>query len=820
MEPVTFNPWIPHVHEVKYTKSDWINNELHRYFTAYPNNTYREAEIWMNTGIDAYLNKLREDMKISWKSTYLQKICKRIRKNIRTDAAQELSGYKLGQNNISKVVNNIAFYMRDYSFMDNIKILDSLSLHSDVNSTYQDIQLNWGQCIMSIISQQHALDRCDMYNQYRYSKMTKETIIGAMIYLDEEGYFCNRGLINKLCSIKRERLDNIKLNRIKFNTNQCKVISDQKYNQKVFRGFDRFPKPVKEHIYQFWIDISVPDPSPSKSIILDHSKRDQNRNKIREQKRYIKHTYLELYKIWFNEKGGKEICDRHDCYVYPEKPMFVRERPKEIRFENISNRIVCKKHFNFEQMALAFNNITENRHLCGTRFCRNYANNQIDDVCRCITCLRCPLLKGLFKGTADEVIHKIFCDNGKEWPYYDCTLGGSCGKVDCGINIIKGILNNTLCPTFSIRPETIVEYDYIEQCKDTEKRKHHEVKNVRSKWCHFISKFMKKILIGYIEHSMQYQLGHHKRSRLSKHSPERPNKLRLDQLLSSWDYISAIVVKNSINPTNSFADTMTITYLEIFQIINNNGKLIKSSHCYMSDCSEGSWNMAVAAAKLYYPTSINRLRAINHVQARQFINYSDGTTKDFRCTSCLAFIGNIARDNDVFNEWNFTAAEEAKWIHDREGGTIVRVAYYLMRTGKVKSISGRTYTSCLIDALREYFGDERFNKIERFFYEILEKDISNISSPHKTLSGITKYYSLLTYKRHHVYYRPYPCSCDNCMNYRWGQCQQIDICGAYGEHKFDENIPYPTRINLDQLNHCYDDNPRKKRRIDDQHVPN
>ena len=209
--------------------------------------------------------------------------------------------------------------------------------------------------------------------------------------------------------------------------------------------------------------------------------------------------------------------------------------------------------------------------------------------------------------------------------------------------------------------------------------------------------------------------------------------------------------------------------------------------------------MAVEAAKRCYPSSIERLQQINNLRAQLFVNYSDGTTKDFRCTSSLAFIGNIARDNGVYNEWNFTAAEEGKWIHDSEGGTMSRAAYHLMHTGKVQWIPGRTYTACLIDALRDHFSHPRFNKIQPFFYEIQAKDISNIRPPHKTLPGVTCYYSLLTYKRDHIFYRRHPCVCDECVNQRWGNCQQIEMCGGYNEHRIDPYIPYPTHIDMQQM---------------------
>ena len=699
---------------------------------------------------------------------------------------------------MNKIVNNIAYQLKGHPFMDILQILESVSLHNDVDNIFECMRLNWGQCILGMISQSRVLTICDTNNQYRYSQMTKQSIVGSIMYFDDNNYLINRTLINKICVLRKERLDIIKSNRLRFDKYETRVLYDEKYNKKVYRGFDRYPRKVKEHIRQFWLDNSRPDPSPSKSIIIDHNQRDNDGNKLREQKRYIKWTYLEFYNMWRTTGGGVDMCNDLECWCIPDKPTFVRERPKEIRFESISDRTVCRKHFNYEQLILTFNITTERRHLCGSRFCENYADNNDGDRCTCNVCINCPLYQRMFAVNSDQLLQTIFCDNGHDFPNYNCTTG-MCNNSRCGINIIRGILNNTLCPTFTIRPETRVSYEYMDYMKDTEKRKHHEIKQINTTWRQFIDTLINRVLPDFIEHSDQHQLGHYKRSRLSKHSPERPNKLLLTDIFSSWDYISAIIVRNQVNTANSFSDSMSITFLEIYQIINHDNELILSSHCFLSDCSEGCWNMAVEAAKQYYPKSIERLRTINNVQAKRFINYSDGTTKDFRCTSCLAFIGNIARDNDVFNEWNFTAAEEGKWLHDREGGTITRAAYYLMHTGKVKYVSGRTYTACLIDALREHFSADRFNKVERFFYEIPEKDISNISSPHKTLKGITSYYSLLTFKRDHIFYRPYPCSCDECINYRWGNCKQIDVCGVYNGHNFDPNIPYPTRINVAQL---------------------
>ena len=168
------------MHQTKYTKSDWINNELSRYFNVHPTNTYTQAQEGIQTGIDSYLNKLREDIKLDWKDSYLQKTCKEIRKSIRNNNQRELSVYNLHNDNISTIVNDIAFYLKGFAFFDLLRILESVSLHKDVDNTYDDVTLNWGQCILGFIAQNKILIRCDVNNQYRYGQMTKETIVGAL----------------------------------------------------------------------------------------------------------------------------------------------------------------------------------------------------------------------------------------------------------------------------------------------------------------------------------------------------------------------------------------------------------------------------------------------------------------------------------------------------------------------------------------------------------------------------------------------------------------------------------------------------------------
>ena len=663
MQPVQYNPWIPHVHGMKYTKSQWQHIQLIRYFTDKPAATYKDAKLWINMGIYNYITDLNDKMKLDWSNKTLQQYCKDIRRDIRNNNVQglDVDGYKFDYRKVAPIVDSIAFYLRGYSFMNILQVLDSLSQRDDIDCVWDDTKWNWGQCVMAIIAQSRKLTVFDMKYRCRKSQIQKECLIGSSLFFDDRNYVLNHVLINKMTSIAKYRLDTIKENRLKFDTVRNRLtLYDPKYDKDRYRSFDRYPKRVKQSIYDFWLDESRVDPAPSMAIITDHENKDSEGNKIREQVRYIRYTQFDFHKKWIN-KEGQRICDEDNCWV-PSLITFIRLRPKQIRFEGPNDRTVSVRRFNYEQMRTAFITRTKGNHLCTTRFCENYAQFGENEVCECNDCTNCPLIKGVFEGDVDDTIHKIFCDNGKKWPDLSC-IQGNCGKSDCGMHLLRGTLNKTFCRTFFVRPDAMISYDKIVTVKDTDDRSHHQIVSTNVTWSEFTQNLLLDVLPEFVRHSCAYQMGHHKRSTLSKNSDEKPTKLRAEQVFSSWDYISRIPIRSAVGVANGFGDDMSIAFLIIIQILNNHGKLIKSSHCFFSDAPQAGWQMAVAAAKRYYPISKQRVQDKNNVNAKMFINYSDGATKDFKNTSAVAFIGNIAIDNGVYNEWNVTAPEEGLLLH-------------------------------------------------------------------------------------------------------------------------------------------------------------
>lgn len=214
--------------------------------------------------------------------------------------------------------------------------------------------------------------------------------------------------------------------------------------------------------------------------------------------------------------------------------------------------------------------------------------------------------------------------------------------------------------------------------------------------------------------------------------------------------------------------------------------------------------MAIAAAKHYIPAATARYkRAHGTTQApNTFMNYSDRSTKDFSCTSFLAFIGKLVVENGSVCSWDFTAPYEGKWLHDREGGVVKGAGNKGMTTpGAINWDLNKTWSSTLISYYQKHFNQPRFKKIKRYFYEIEPQKISNIPSPHKTLPGIMSYYHFLCVKdAYKIYYRDYPCDCDECMNNKWNECKQKYICGDYRVHQLDDSIAFPPELTIEEYN--------------------
>ena len=79
-----------------------------------------------------------------------------------------------------------------------------------------------------------------------------------------------------------------------------------------------------------------------------------------------------------------------------------------------------------------------------------------------------------------------------------------------------------------------------------------------------------------------------------------------------------------------------------------------------------------------------------------------------------------------------------------------------------------------------------------FFWKLERKQHKSCwSHLYVYMTHTIKYFSFLTLKKDQLYYRLYPCNCDECCKYRWAKCLQLDQCGKYyGPHKFKSDVRY------------------------------
>ena len=51
-------------------------------------------------------------------------------------------------------------------------------------------------------------------------------------------------------------------------------------------------------------------------------------------------------------------------------------------------------------------------------------------------------------------------------------------------------------------------------------------------------------------------------------------------------------------------------------------------------------------------------------------------------------------------------------------------------------------------------------------------------------------------RRCHGISSKYPCNCNECMNYRWDQCIQFEICDGFHQHNFKPGVIYQVQMQL------------------------
>ena len=258
-------------------------------------------------------------------------------------------------------------------------------------------------------------------------------------------------------------------------------------------------------------------------------------------------------------------------------------------------------------------------------------------------------------------------------------------------------------------------------------------------------------------------------------------------VLTSFDFIGNPQIRNSHNPSNQLMEQPTVSMLQIYHIRNVNGQPKKYSYCYLCDNPKHGWQMALVACRDYFKSIKSELENV-----KIFYCFSDRSSKDFSCTSFVAFLTHIWHQLGVSGQWNYTAPEEGKWLHDQSGGCNKGAYERGIKRGRIPLNSSKPFVESIRDYLVDHFNEARFNNsnIIRVFRIIDPKEISTQCSPHQTLQGIKSYYCFRYISKNIIRYRQYPCYCICCINMDFDNCLKKDKCGEWIDKQF-KSLSFP-----------------------------
>ena len=174
-------------------------------------------------------------------------------------------------------------------------------------------------------------------------------------------------------------------------------------------------------------------------------------------------------------------------------------------------------------------------------------------------------------------------------------------------------------------------------------------------------------------------------------------------------------------------------------------------------------NCVALSKKYIFSVTVHRKSLVQH-------HYCKGLTK-------------ITQETNVIIEWNFTAPQHGKWLHDAEGSVIKRIYKSCVLNKLIKFDASVPFETTIVNYLKTYFTNEKESKIKRNFYEINNGQIVQTANDCKTLDGIAALFCFKTVLNEidTIYCRTLTCTCVECTNDNWQRCTNIDICGPWNK---------------------------------------
>ena len=546
---------------------------------------------------------------------------------------------------------------------------------------------------------------------------------------------------------------------------------------------------------KFWIDISVPSPSPADTII----ERDENDKCIKiddEYKMVQKRFYVEYdYEIF--EKCRNTHPEAIEQYLLNKGKkanikVFKECRPNFVQQTGILTQFACDKCTDYDFAKAGLKTVTKYIHNCNTKQCRNY-RYPMGNQCTCDRCNECLITK---YGNMDiyALLKELCCATGGPYPYLMCAEG-RCLNRNCAVRKYERLLLfGRGCHTYKL-PRTIdkiIDFKRISKF-EIDGKDHKFVVYDSLPWRQYITHYL-AVLQARVTHAFQKRRQNGERKTVCRADTDGNITLPNYAAFTGIDYIANKKLKLKVTPQGINTQVPAISILVLYECLNVDGAIKDSAHIYVSNQTSHGWYSEIPILTHYYQRLLTELP-----EFKLNILYGDRGRGDQWNAPFHGYACELANKFGITIQTNTTASGEGKWLCDQIGGTVSKFILYAVKTGSIKFYAGQSIAATIVSYCNENFRTSKTDSINRYFYELKESDVKVHSSPVKSLeignSGISDYHCSVVHPGNKLSFRKQSCFCDECISSNFnGDCNQIRYCGKWIPTKLSKYPKYADAV--------------------------
>ena len=712
------------MHQYKFGKSKWYQQQIQSYLQQHPEDTAKHAFKYFNNGDCPWTNRTFCDHYY------------RMRNILNRDNNTNTSCAPLTPNQ-QEVINN--------------------PTTGDINNIITELR--------TVINQLH--NKTD-----KVSVKTKQILVSAISTVDNNGTLTNSNTIKYMYpNIHHDTLNQCAINKYNFNTSNTNFL----YNNQTCgdqRTRNVYQNVIDLDIIKYWITNTTPDPNTRKGRILTN----EFGEKYKHPYHYCHHKYKDVYSNWIVQ--SKQKYQKLPCLAY-----FMQLKPCYVCKVKPGNYSQCMKCYNFQQMTKAILKrlSIDGSNYVGDVMCDNYDFDELDENCKCSECLRCSATIEAMKKSPLRLMQYLCCDNDDKYPDLKC-IEGRCENPSCGVTKIQHLFDSKL---ININPNCTIGFKQIvivpKALTNGKSRNCHATIHDEYTW-----RDLKKIYVNQLRDFMvHHNCWLHQHQTRRDFVDKTTGKIPSDSVYCHFDFINNIPVQYSTMELGAWGDGETVSYMVSYDRFRNELDYItEQSYHYLCDDKKHDWSAAIVYIKQHLLRRCQEFRSKYKRSIRQFICYSD--QGEFKCSGFLYKLGCIANELGVTIVWNFTCSGHSKGKHDGEGHVTKTEYRQAVTEDKVQfNIRSEPYSVTLCNYMNVHFDDQGGDhSFDRQYFSIAKDDINHIksSSVVRTMSGISKYHCFVIKNTKYVWYRKLSCHCTECTDGLYTQCRHSSICGPYSSY--------------------------------------